>query len=244
MNLVKQYHSGLLAAVTLMALIPAGALAEEIRAGVKAAGTATVSSEGDTGTRNGFSTRNPRYLLRASDKLQIRFTLTPEFDQDVSVQPDGFITLRDAGDIHVAGETLPELRVVLLEKYSQFLHNPVMTVVLTEFESPYFIASGEFEQPGKFELRGTTTVTQAVALAGGFKDTSKRSQLLLFRQASEGWMKVQEINVKEMLDRADLSEDVVLRPGDMLFVPKSRMSKIKDWIPSVSLGAFLNPADL
>jgi polysaccharide export outer membrane protein len=90
-------------------------------------------------------------------------------------------------------------------------------------------------------LRGDTTVTQAVAIAGGFNENSKHSQVLLFRRASNDWVEVRKLNVKRMLQTANLSEDPNLRPGDMLFVPKNAVSKIKRLIPASALGMYYNP---
>src|SRR6185369_328312 len=54
-----------------------------------------------------FSEHNPRYSLRPGDVLELTFNFSPEFNQSVSVQPDGFVTLREIGDVHVAGQTVP-----------------------------------------------------------------------------------------------------------------------------------------
>src|SRR5712691_8248581 len=88
--------------------------------------------------------RYPRYLLRPSDVLQITFPISPEFDQTVSIQPDGFLSLRGVGDVYVAGQSIPEFTEALRKAYGQFLHEPVINVELKDFEKPYFIAGGEF----------------------------------------------------------------------------------------------------
>jgi polysaccharide export outer membrane protein len=179
-----------------------------------------------------FQVRHPRYQLRPSDVLELNFAFTPEFNQVVSVQPDGYITLKDAGDMHIQGHSVPEVQRMLAVAYGRILHDPVITVVLKDFEKPYFVAGGELRNPGKFDMRGETTVTQAIALAGGFTSVAKHSEVLLFRRMSESWVKVSRINVKKMLNSEDLREDVHLRPGDMIFVPKNRMSKLREWLPA------------
>ena len=179
--------------------------------------------------------RYPRYLLRASDVLVITFPVTPEFDHTVTVQPDGYIGLRGVGDIYVQGRTIPDLIAALRAAYGKFLHEPTINVELKDFEKPYFIASGEFEHPGKYAMRGDTTVTEAVAIAGGYTDRAKHSEVLLFRRLPEGWLEAQRVDVKAMLARKNLSEDMHLRPGDMVFVPKNRISKIRQFIPNTGM---------
>ena len=199
------------------------------------------AAEGKTGAPNSepaFRDRYPRYTLRSGDVFDISFELSPEFNQSVSVQPDGFITLRSVGDIHVAGETVPELTQTLRTAYAKILHEPLISITLKDFEKPYFIADGQVGRPGKYDLRGDTTLTEAVAMAGGFLDSAKHSQVLLFRRVSDGWVTAQVIDVKKMESERNLREDPLLHPGDMVFVPKNRFSKVRPFIPSASMGTF------
>jgi|HubBroStandDraft_3_1064219.scaffolds.fasta_scaffold40650_2 polysaccharide export outer membrane protein len=186
----------------------------------------------------GFQQRGSRYKLEAGDSFDLSFELNPEFNQTVIVQPDGFITLRGVGDIHVQGQTVPELTATLKTAYGKILNDPLISVILKDFEKPYFVADGQIGHPGKYDLRGDMTLTQAIAIAGGFLDSAKHSQVLLFRKASEGWYSAQIVNVKKMEQAGNLKEDPQLRPGDMLFVPKSKYAKIKPLIPGSNMGAF------
>jgi polysaccharide export outer membrane protein len=188
--------------------------------------------------------RNWRYRINSSDTLDITFELTPEFNQTVTVQPDGYITLREVGDLPAAGETLPELRQSIQAAYSKILQDPVISVVPKDFEKPYFVVGGQVGKPGKYDLRSDTTLTQAIAIAGGFTDASKHSQVILFRRVSDEWTEAKIINVKKMMSSRDLREDPQLKPGDMLFVPKNALSKIKPFLPTTSVGAFTNAAVL
>jgi polysaccharide export outer membrane protein len=185
--------------------------------------------------------RNPRYQLCKDDVLQLNFTMTPDLNQTVTVQPDGYITLQGVGDIHVEGQTIPDVTESIRLAYAKTLHNPIITVRLMEFEKPYFIVGGEVGHPGKFELRGDTTMTQAVAIAGGFTETSKHSQVWLFRRVSDDWAETQQLDLKKMLKSGNLREDAHLRPGDMLYVPKNTLSKMKRFIPVATVGTYLNP---
>jgi polysaccharide export outer membrane protein len=200
-------------------------------------GKAKAVSE-DTPVGPNFQQRYPRYRLESGDSFDVAFELSPEFNQSVTVQPDGYITLRGAGDVHVAGQTVPELTETLRQTYGKILKNPIISIVLKDFEKPYFIADGQIGKPGKYELRGDTTLTQAIAMAGGFQDSAKHSQVLLFRRVDNDWVSAKIFNVKEMEKEGNLKEDPFLHPGDMLFVPKNRFSKIRPFIPSASMGTF------
>ena len=187
-----------------------------------------------------FKSRNPRYRIEAGDTFDLTFELSPEFNQTaVAVQPDGFVTLRGVGDIKVAGETVPELTSTLRLAYGKILNNPLISIVLKEFEKPYFIASGQVAKPGKYEMHGNMTVTQAIAIAGDFQSSAKHSQVVLFRRVDDQWTEAKLIDVKKMQKNRDLREDPVLHAGDMLFVPKNTMSKVDRFIPNLSLGSYL-----
>ena len=190
----------------------------------------------DTKVEHSFQQRYPRYKLEFGDQFDAFFELSPEFNQTVTVQPDGYIALRGAGDVHVVGQTVPELTETLRRAYAKILNDPLISVILKDFEKPYFIADGQVSRPGKYELRGDTTLTQAIAMAGGFQDSAKHSQVLLFRRVNSDWVSAKIINVKEMEKEGNLHEDPYLHPGDMVFVPKNRFSKIRPFLPSSSMG--------
>ena len=206
-----------------------------------------LSSGAPTGTKEEVDhppaqARDSRYQLHPGDSLAIIFPLTPEFNQPtVAVQPDGYVTLQSLGEIPAAGKTLPEFRKLLQDAYAKVVSPQAITVELKSFEMPYFLVGGEVGHPGKFELRSDTTVAGAVAIAGGFKDSSKHSQVLLFRRVSDEWMEAKVLDMKKMLAAGNLSEDPHLRPGDMIYVPKNAISKIKPFLPVTGVGAYWNP---
>ena len=185
--------------------------------------------------------RSPRYLLRSGDSFDVEFPFSPEFNQSVVVGPDGWVTFRGAGSQHVAGQTLPQLTGTIKEAYSGILSDPVIAVVLKDFEKPYFIAAGQVGKPGKYELRSDLSLVEAVNIAGGFTDASKHSQVLLFRRVTDDRVETHVFDAKKMLASRNLQEDPHLLPGDMIFVPQNFISKIRRYIPTGNLGLYANP---
>ncbi len=184
--------------------------------------------------------RRPLYRLHKSDVIEIAFTYSPEFNQTATVQPDGFLSLKTVQAIYAEGMTLPQLTSALELAYSSTLHAPEINIVLKEFNKPYFVATGEVVRPGKYELRDETTITEALAMSGGFTGQAKHSQVILFRQVSEGVREAKLIDVKRMLNARNLREDSYLKPGDLLYVPQNRISKIKKYLPASVLGMYWN----
>jgi polysaccharide export outer membrane protein len=187
--------------------------------------------------------RNPRYRIQPDDILELSFRYTPEFDQEVTVQPDGYVQLKGLpNDLHIQGLTIPEVIESLKRAYVDVLNDPVISVVLRDFEKPYFIAGGQVGKPGKYDLRGETSATQAIAIAGGFVDFAKNKQVLLFRRYSDDMVEVKVLNLKRVLKNKDTREDLMLQPGDMLYVPKTAMAMFDRFLPRSSLGTYFSPA--
>ena len=213
---------------------------ETPRGGSELLGTAgRANAPGQQRTQPALERRNPRYRLGEGDVLELSFPLSSEFNQTITVQPDGYITLRGVGDLHVQGLTVPQLTETVRNAYAGILHDPVVSIDLKDFQKPYFIALGQFGHPGKFELREDITVAQAVAIAGGFEPSAKHSQVLLFRRVSEDWVQVKKLNLKKMLGAGNLSEDIQVQSGDMLYVPQNAVSKIRPWIPVPSIAMYI-----
>jgi polysaccharide export outer membrane protein len=185
--------------------------------------------------------RHPLYRLRPSDVVEISFTVAPEFNQALTVQPDGYVMLKDAGMVEVEGLNLQEFGEAVQKAYQGYLHDPQAAVLLKEFEHPYFIVGGQVGKPGKYELRSDTTVAEAVEIAGGMTPQAKHSQVVLFRRVNDDLMETRLLNLKKMLKDRSLGEDAHLRPGDMVFVPQNTISKIDRYLTRSSLSMYVSP---
>ena len=205
-----------------------------------AATTKTGTTDGASGERL-VGNRRPLYRIRKSDVLEVRFTFATDFDQTISVRPDGFVTLRGLEEQYVEGMTVPELRNAICAAYAPMLHDPEVTVAVKDFDKPYFIAMGEVARPGKYELRSDATVTEALAIAGGLTRQARHSQVVLFRHISDDRVEAKLLNIKQMLNSRNLTEDVHLQPGDLLFIPQNRISKVRQFLPASSLSTYINP---
>lgn len=214
-------------------------------AAVAAAGETKQSAaavEPASATSPSLHQRYPRYMLRPGDSFELNFQFSPEFNQTLVVQPDGFITLREVGGVHVSGLTLPQVQQLAEKKYSGILKNPVISITPKDLEKSYFIAMGEVARPGKYELRGPITVTEAIAIAGGLSpDRGKTSEVVLFRREGNTMGPGEVINVKKFLKHHDLREDVYLHPGDLVYVPQNTWSKIHQIIPTPGFGMSVYP---
>jgi polysaccharide export outer membrane protein len=206
------------------------------RAGTTAAKPGQADGEGNPQ----LGGRRPLYRLNRSDVVTLSFTLSPEFDQTLTLQPDGYVFLKDAGPVLAYGLTLEEFRSAVRKAYSGYLHDPQVAVALKEFEHPYFVAGGEVGHPGKYELRTDTSIMEAVQIAGGFTHEAKHSQVVLFRHVNGDLVEARVFDLKSMLKQKSLKESPILRPGDFVFVPQNSISKIERFISKPSMSMYVS----
>jgi polysaccharide biosynthesis/export protein len=186
--------------------------------------------------------RNPRYRINRSDVLLISFALSPEYNQKVTVQPDGYITLEGVGGLNVLGMTVPQTVDAVKKAYAKTLHEPIVDIDLADFQKAYFIVFGQVGKPGQYDLRYDLTVSEAVALAGGFLPTAK-TRVYLYRRAGDGWVEAKELKLADFLHGKNVTEDVSMRSGDMIFVPEKTITKVRKYIPyGVGVPLNMSPA--
>lgn len=181
------------------------------------------------------------YVVRGGDYININFTLATQFNESVPVRPDGYVALIGAPEIYVMGKTMAQVTNEVVQAYAGILsEKPLLSVAVRNFENPYFTVGGEVNRPGKFFLHGDTTMAQCIAIAGGFKSVSaKDSEALLLRRVSKDYVQAKIIDLK-YIDKGELYNDIHLQSGDMVFIPKNRLSKVEPFISYFLVYSVLN----
>ena len=188
--------------------------------------------------------RNARYAIQREDVLILTFPLTPDLNQTVTVQADGYISLENASSLYIQGLTVPELVVALKKAYAGTLHNPIISVDLKDFQKPFFTVSGQVGKPGKYELRSDLTVAEAIAVGGGLTPTAK-TQILLYHKTPNNLFQVEKFNLKDVLNGRKINEDPIIRPGDMIYVPDKFIANFRKYVPyALDGGTYLTPNPL
>ena len=186
----------------------------------------------------GFSDRDQRYRIQPNDVVEVQFRYTPELNFTATVQPDGYVSGQASGDVSIGGLTVAEASTAIREKSAVRLKDPEVTVLLKDFVKPHFVVAGEVNHPGTYDLRGNTGIIQAIAMSGGFKDSAKRTQVLLVRKANAEYAEVKVFDMNKRMSPQEIREDITLRPDDMLVVPRNRITKIEPYLRFSSLGIY------
>jgi polysaccharide export outer membrane protein len=187
-----------------------------------------------------LSTRT-QYSLRPGDVIAIDYRFTPEFNQTVTVRPDGFVDLTLIGEAHVAGLTIAQVHDLVIDRVTTHLKDPEVNISLKEFEKPYLVVAGEVEHPGRFDFYEKTTALQAVLLAGGIKASGQQSDIYVFRRVDGNLAEVHHLNLKNVKHTNDLERDLVLQPGDMILVPRNKLENISRFVKILNLGIYFDP---
>jgi polysaccharide biosynthesis/export protein len=185
-----------------------------------------------------FSERDPRYRIQPSDVIEVQYRYTPEYNHMATIQPDGFAALQLVGDVKVAGLTVDEAAAAIAGKAGERLQNPEVTVTLKEFVRPFFTVAGEVNHPGRFDLRGRVTAVEGIAVSGGFKESSKRSTVILLRRTGADLAEVKVLDLKRLMSAVAIEEDLTLRSGDLLVVPQNAISRLEPFMRIGNTGLY------
>jgi polysaccharide export outer membrane protein len=157
----------------------------------------------------------PGYLIGPADVLRIIVWKEPDLSLEGTVRVDGMITVPLLGDLPAAGRAPNQLAESLAKGLERFVESPRVTVVVSEANSARFYVVGQVTRPGEFALSRRTTVLQALALAGGFKEYAKPEDIVIVREDQT----VVPVNYKRIADGKDVSQNVSVAPGDTIVVP-------------------------
>ncbi len=177
-----------------------------------------------------YSGIEQEYKIHVGDRLDIKFFYNPELNEIVTVRPDGRIALQLVNEIIAVGMTPEELTKLLKENYSIEIKNPEIAVIVRSFGSQSIHVGGEVSNPGILTLVGPMTVLQSLTRAGGLKNTSRLDEIIVIRRNTDKRPVVIHVNLKKVIDGTDMRQDIILMPYDIVYVPKSQIANINQWV--------------
>lgn len=158
------------------------------------------------------------YVIGPDDILTIVFWREKEMSGDVTVRPDGRISLPLLNDIEAAGLTPEQLRARLTEAADKYIEDPTITVVVKQINSRKVFITGQVAKPGPYPLVGPTTVVQLIAIAGGVLEYADEKNIAVMR-TENGRPISHRFNYDEVKKRKKLQQNILLKPGDTIIVP-------------------------
>jgi protein involved in polysaccharide export with SLBB domain len=178
----------------------------------------------------GWSDEVPDYRFIPGDKIRVQLLLTPELGEDAIVAPDGQIGLRAAGQVRAAGQTARELQDAVAKASLVNLVNPIVTVSLLESPGARVFVGGSVARPGAFPIDGRRGPFEAVVLAGGFAPEARMDEVVLIRRNPQNRPMLRTVDLRSFASLGTDGGDLPLLPGDIVFVPRNRISELDLWI--------------
>jgi polysaccharide biosynthesis/export protein len=176
------------------------------------------------------------YIVGPSDTLAITVYEQPQLSGKFMVQPDGTFAFPLLGRVKVGGLSVQAIENEMRDRLTKgYLKNPQVSVVVETYRSQQIFIIGEVKQPGGLQFTGTMTMVEALARVGSVTE-SAGSEALIVRQApgaqppdAATLKRVQEskedsnvirVNL-QTLQTGSLSENITLRAGDTIFIPRA-----------------------
>jgi protein involved in polysaccharide export with SLBB domain len=166
------------------------------------------------------------YRVQVGDVLDISFFRAIDMDQTRTVGPDGDIYLPIVGRVKVVGRTVDDVTSELNEGYRKEMINPQITVNVAAYAGLQVYVSGEVNSPGVQQYRGGLTLVQAISDAGGFNAKARRQEVLLIRPGPENEPVGTLVDVKQILRKGQISNDVPLAPLDIIYVHHKKIVNV------------------
>lgn len=170
--------------------------------------------------------RNDQYLLGANDRLEIEIFNAEEYSGEYVVLPDGTLNLPLVGAISVRGSTLTGATKRIRGAYAEFIRSPSVTLSLTQRRLIQIAIAGEVNRPGAYSLesqnaeRNLLTATEAIKMAGGITRRADIRQIQVLRSQPNGSANTTiTIDLWQLIESGQLSQDQPLRDGDTVLVP-------------------------
>ncbi len=208
--------------LTLLVLVSIGAFAQSDSTSRPPAPTNDATQTHDD-HKSGDGSRGPRsdssYVIGADDMLAINVWKEPEVSRSVPVRPDGKISLPLVGELMASGQTPLQLEQEITKRLQNYISEPEVTVIVTDSKSQKINIMGMVAKPGAYYLTGATTVLDAIAMAGGFKDFAKQKSIYVLRQNPDGTEQRIPFNYKEVIKGKKSEQNIRLLPRDTLVVP-------------------------
>ena len=154
------------------------------------------------------------YVIGPDDVLGIQFWRDQDMSGDVTVRPDGMITLPLIREIKAAGLKPEELRDQIVKAAAKYIEDPNVTVFVRQINSRNVFITGQVARPGGYAVSGQMKVLQVIALAGGLNEYANGKKIRIMRED-----KSFPFNYNEVLDGKKLEQNIVLKPGDTIMVP-------------------------
>lgn len=166
------------------------------------------------------------YIIGPLDELTVSVWRNPELSAEkIQVRPDGRITTPLVSDMPAVGKTPAMLSEDIRLQLSQYIEEPLVSVILTNFAGTFsqqVRIIGATEKPASIPFRANMTVLDAMIAVGGLSEFAAGNKAKLIRFDKQvGRQKEYGLRLGDLLKRGESEANVMLQPGDVIIIPES-----------------------
>ena len=180
-----------------------------------------------------YTQEQETYFLQPGDNLDIKFFDNAELNENVTIRPDGKISLQIIDDIHAAGLTPAQLDESLTRAFTSQLKQPKLSVIVKAFGGQRIYVGGEVKSPQVLTVIGQINAMQAIFNSGGFTKDAKLSSVMIISKGKDNQPTARMVNLKKVLSGQSAGEDFTLRPFDMVYVPKTELAQADEFMAHI-----------
>jgi polysaccharide export outer membrane protein len=213
------YKAGTL--VAAMFLLASTGLFAQATSGTPAPTASNPATSQPAENAEGTATRahDDSFVIGNDDVLSVNVWKEPDVSKSVPVRSDGKISLPLVGEVQATGRTPLKLEQEIAAKLKNYIAEPEVTVMVQQINSRKFNILGMVTHPGSFSISNSSTLLDAIALAGGFRDFAKQKSIYVLRQNADGTQTRLPFNYKDVVKGKNAAQNIKLQPRDTIVVP-------------------------
>ena len=176
-----------------------------------------------------WSDASPEYRLGPGDEISVVLPYNTELNYTGTIGPDGRFVMPIGGAFPAANETADELQAAIDRKLAGIVLVPNATVVIKKYAQGVYVG-GQVRHPGLIPIQGRMDLLAAITVAGGMHDTARKNEIIVIRRGADGKPMLRTVNLQSFLQTASTDQNLILQPLDIVYVPKSSISEVNQWI--------------
>ena len=191
-----------------------------------------VSPKAPAPQETSYASKTADYIIGVDDVLFISVWQNKDLDQEVTVRPDGKISVLLAGDIQAEGSTIPQLSRQITARLKEYIKFPEISISLRKIGGKKIILLGEVNRPGVYAVSGNSTILELIAMANGYTKDAVLDSVIVIRGGLQKPVG-KRLDLARAIKKADMSQNIILEPEDIVYVPKKFISNVNYFVSQI-----------
>lgn len=170
------------------------------------------------------------YVMGPGDLIEISVWNHPELTKTMRIRPDGKLSFPLVGDMQAEGVTPSRLTGKIQQRLTEYLKDPQVSVIVMDYKSKNILVIGDVKNPGIYQYEGNMTTFDAIGMAGGYGRHAELRSILVVRDTYSDYPEFYLADLYSVIHDADVAGNLRLRADDIVYVPKSFIGNLGDFM--------------